>query len=477
MGVLQYQRAFIPGFSHISRPIFQTLKKGVAFEWTREAKMALDKLIRIIVNDPLLAQPDPDAPFEIEIDASNFATGAVLIQRDPEGRKVAISYDSEALTASERNYDVYDRELLSFVRALRRWRHFLEGSPHRIKVWTDHQNLARHREAQELSDRMKRVVSFLSRFDYEFHHVPGTTNVVADALSRRPDHVPPEGEKPLVTVLPDHLFVRLIRPAQLELEIKQHQEEPDGKERIKEWQDSHNLERRKRYHWMGSALVVVQPEKGGKKTTRNLSRWTNGGTSREGEDLQRPNATLLVARDEEIRASVHHWVCHLPSIKDRHSEEQPGPQTDTTSRRSHPLSDDHDGPDCQAAKVQRIRLNCDDHGPRLHKRGNLDSVFGDDGSRGFGRRIQATRLPIHRTASEDYLRQGHPIHLSLRQRNMPTIGNRTEHQQRLSSSDRRTVREDKSARRNGTANLLQLPAKRLGRVSASRTVHAQCASI
>jgi hypothetical protein len=106
--------------------------------------MALDKLIRIIVNDPLLTQPNPDTPFEIEIDASNFTTGAVLIQRDKEGRKIAISYDSEALTSLERNYDVYDRELLSFIRALRRWRHFLEGSPHRIKVWTDHQNLVRH---------------------------------------------------------------------------------------------------------------------------------------------------------------------------------------------------------------------------------------------------------------------------------------------------------------------------------------------
>jgi hypothetical protein len=112
---------------------------------------------------------------------------------------------------------------------------------------------------------MKRVISFLSRFDYEFHHIPGTTNVVADALSRRPDHVPPEGEKPLVTVLPDHLFIRLIRPAQLELEIKRHQEEAKGRQRIKEWQDSHNLERRKRYHWMGSALVVVQPEKVAKR--------------------------------------------------------------------------------------------------------------------------------------------------------------------------------------------------------------------
>jgi uncharacterized protein YukJ len=83
--------------------------------------MALDKLIRIIANDPLLAQPDPDKPFEIEIDASNFATGAVLIQRDDKGRKITIAYDSETLAPAERNYDIYDREFLSFIRALKRW--------------------------------------------------------------------------------------------------------------------------------------------------------------------------------------------------------------------------------------------------------------------------------------------------------------------------------------------------------------------
>jgi hypothetical protein len=112
---------------------------------------------------------------------------------------------------------------------------------------------------------MKRVVSFLSRFNYKFHHIPGSTNVVADTLSCRPDHAPPEGEKPLVTVLPDHLFICLIRLVQLEPEIKQHQEEMEGRQRIKEWQDNHNLEKRKRYYWMGSALVVVQPQKVAKR--------------------------------------------------------------------------------------------------------------------------------------------------------------------------------------------------------------------
>jgi len=52
MGMLQYHRQFIPKFSHISRPIFAMLKKGKAFEWTKEVEQVLDELIRQIADNP-----------------------------------------------------------------------------------------------------------------------------------------------------------------------------------------------------------------------------------------------------------------------------------------------------------------------------------------------------------------------------------------------------------------------------------------
>jgi len=107
-----------------------------------------------MTHDPTVAQPNPHKLFEVEIDASNYATGAVLIQRDDQGKKVTVGYESEALTVAERNYDVYDREFLSLIRAFRKWRHYLEGAPKRIKIWTDHANLARHREPNVLNGRI-----------------------------------------------------------------------------------------------------------------------------------------------------------------------------------------------------------------------------------------------------------------------------------------------------------------------------------
>jgi uncharacterized protein Usg len=161
-----------------------------------------------------------EKPFKLEIDASNYATGVVLIQRDKKGRKVHVGYHSEALDEAERNYDVYDREFLALIRAFKFWRHFLEGSSHKIKVFTNHTNLAKHREAQKLSGKITQYISFLSRFNYEFHHVPGRQNRLADALSRRTDHAPPEGTEPVAVPLPEHLFVQLIGTAALDQTIR-----------------------------------------------------------------------------------------------------------------------------------------------------------------------------------------------------------------------------------------------------------------
>jgi RNase H-like domain found in reverse transcriptase len=141
MGMLQYHRQFIPGFSYLARPIFETLKQGQPFKWTPEAKEALCKIIAIITSDPKLIQPDPNKPFEMEIDASKYATGAVLIQQGKDNVRIEVGYHSRALTLTERRYDVYDRECLTLVRAFRQWRHLLEGHPHKVKVWTDHVNL------------------------------------------------------------------------------------------------------------------------------------------------------------------------------------------------------------------------------------------------------------------------------------------------------------------------------------------------
>jgi len=69
-------------------------------------------------------------------------TGAVLSQQSPEDDKWhPVSFYSKLLNDVEQNYEMHDKEMLAIIRALEEWHHFLEGSQHRFKIWTDHKNL------------------------------------------------------------------------------------------------------------------------------------------------------------------------------------------------------------------------------------------------------------------------------------------------------------------------------------------------
>ena len=62
----------------------------------------------------------------------------------------------------ERNYTIYDKELLSVIRGLEEWRHILERTKHTIEILNDHQNLTYFRTAQTLNRCQARWSLYLS---------------------------------------------------------------------------------------------------------------------------------------------------------------------------------------------------------------------------------------------------------------------------------------------------------------------------
>jgi len=86
----------------------------------------------------------------------------------------------------ERNYEIYDKEMLAVVRCLEAWRHFLEEITTKFEIWTDHKNLEYFMKAQKLNCRQARWALYLSRFDFTLKYVPGSKMGKADSLSRRP---------------------------------------------------------------------------------------------------------------------------------------------------------------------------------------------------------------------------------------------------------------------------------------------------
>lgn len=87
-------------------------------------------------------------------------------------------------TVAQCKYSAYDRELITINKAIKYFRHLLEGR--NFKVVTDHKPLiyAFLQRLEIASPRQLKQLSFISQFTTRLEHVMGSHNVDADSLSR-----------------------------------------------------------------------------------------------------------------------------------------------------------------------------------------------------------------------------------------------------------------------------------------------------
>ncbi|XP_071708698.1 uncharacterized protein [Rutidosis leptorrhynchoides] len=176
-GLASFYRRFIKDFSTIVAPITDCMKKGV-FEWSSSAQSAFESLKEKLSSAPILALPNFDMLFELECDASGVGIGAVLVQG-----KRPVAYFSEKLNGSKLNYSTYDKEFYAIIRAVDHWSHYLK--PRQFVLFSDHEALKYINGQHKLNPRHAKWVEFLQMYSFVSKHKAGTSNVVADALSRR----------------------------------------------------------------------------------------------------------------------------------------------------------------------------------------------------------------------------------------------------------------------------------------------------
>eukprot|EP00253_Pinus_taeda_P013056 PITA_13056 len=179
MGLAGYYRRFVEGFSKIAKLITTLQRKGVRYEWTEECSKAFSELKWLLTSAPILRVPDMDKDFTVCTDASKQGLGAVLMQD-----RGVIAYASRKLKPHEELYATHDLELAAVVLALKIWRHYLVGRSFTLK--SDHQSLQYLFTQRDLNARQRRWSEFLSEYDFGISYIKGKENVVADALSKRP---------------------------------------------------------------------------------------------------------------------------------------------------------------------------------------------------------------------------------------------------------------------------------------------------
>ena len=249
LGFCNFYQPFIPKFGHDAKPLNELTKKDVPWQWGPRQQEAMDNLKNKVTSAPVLRSPELDKQFEVEVDASGYAIGAVLLQRKEDGKKHPIAYYSATLNAAKRNYDIYELEYLAIHRTCMHWRPFLAGSPHKVIVWSDHQNLTYWKDPQKLSRRIARQRLDLMEFNIEIRHLPGRANGRADALSRRPDYDTGTHDNENIIVIPEHVMVRA-------LEVLGTQP-TQNEDILLPWVDSHKLKKVEGIWYKDGRLAVT----------------------------------------------------------------------------------------------------------------------------------------------------------------------------------------------------------------------------
>ncbi|RVW74337.1 Retrovirus-related Pol polyprotein from transposon 17.6 [Vitis vinifera] len=129
LGLVNYYRRFIKGYSARAAPLTDLLKKNKAWEWDERCQQAFENLKKAVTEELVLALPDHTKVFEVHTDASDFVIGGVLMQdRHP------IAFESRKLNDTERRYTVQEKEMTAIIHCLRTWRHYLLGSHFIVKT-------------------------------------------------------------------------------------------------------------------------------------------------------------------------------------------------------------------------------------------------------------------------------------------------------------------------------------------------------
>lgn len=190
LGMCNFYSRFIPKFSDVLQPFYKLLKKGEKFSWGSEQQNCFERIKHLFSERGVLKLYNPKHETMLEADSSNYGMAAVLMQRrGPNDPWLPVQFASRTLNNAERNYSNIEREGLSVLFGVEKYRKFLLGSKFIIrndnmplkKLFSCNANIP-----TTCSARLQRWALRLSQYRYEFQYSKGKDNVNSDCLSRLP---------------------------------------------------------------------------------------------------------------------------------------------------------------------------------------------------------------------------------------------------------------------------------------------------
>lgn len=179
LGLVNYFRNFIPKYSTVAKPLTSLLSKSHQWTWGGAQQEAFEALKLAVINAPLLHHIDYSNAIVVRTDASMVGVGGMIFQLI-DGEEHPVAYCSKTLTPAEQKWSTIEQEAYAVYYCLLHWQHYLLG--HSFIVETDHQNLKYLNSGA--SPKLVRWKLRLQEFDFIVKHIKGTSNTVADGLSR-----------------------------------------------------------------------------------------------------------------------------------------------------------------------------------------------------------------------------------------------------------------------------------------------------
>ena len=212
VGLVGHYRCFINGFAKIAAPLYDLTsgdnkdKKSEHVDLSPEAREAFNRLKAACLQAPILAFPDFNKPFLLETDASRRGLGAVLSQKQANGRYHPITYASCVMNETEQRYHSNKQEFLALKWAITEQFHeyLLPYGKNRNEfvVRTDNNPLTYIFSSANLDAAGQRWVAHLASYNFSLEYQKGKDNTVANFLSQMNERLPEEEVQEYLNQIP-----------------------------------------------------------------------------------------------------------------------------------------------------------------------------------------------------------------------------------------------------------------------------------
>ncbi|KAI5950712.1 hypothetical protein KGF54_003786, partial [Candida jiufengensis] len=183
----------IPGYAELTSELYDLVTKSKsspinAIDWTRSAHLKFNYLRKVLISAPILQSLNLKQPITLHCDASDVSWAGVLQNIDDKNIPHLVSCYSGKFHLSEKNYTIYEKELFAIYNTLIQVQSLLIGYTGVIHIYTDNKALSQVLDKplsnSHFVNRLYKWLNFLRNFNYEIHHISGSSNVIADALTR-----------------------------------------------------------------------------------------------------------------------------------------------------------------------------------------------------------------------------------------------------------------------------------------------------